>query len=118
VAAVQAAGLVEPLSGEGPFTVFAPTDEAFAKLPAGTVEALLKDIPTLKNILLYHVVDGAVKAEDVVKLTSVDTLAGQPVSIKVEDGKVYVNDAQVIIADIVTANGIIHAIDAVLMPPQ
>ena len=118
VAAVEAAALVEPLSGEGPLTVFAPTDEAFAKLPAGTVEALLNDIPALTNILLYHVVDGAVKAEDVVKLTSADTLAGQPVSIKVEDGKVFINEAQVIIADIVTSNGIIHAIDAVLLPPQ
>jgi transforming growth factor-beta-induced protein len=118
VAAVQAAELVDALNGKGPLTVFAPTDEAFAKLPAGTVDALLKDIPTLTNILLYHVVEGAVKAEDVVKLTSVDTLAGQPVSIKVEDGKVYINEAQVIIADIVTSNGIIHAIDAVLLPPQ
>jgi transforming growth factor-beta-induced protein len=118
VAAVQAAELVDALSGEGPLTVFAPTDEAFAKLPAGTVEALLQDIPALTNILLYHVVDGAVKAADVVQLPSVDTLAGQPVSIKVEDGKVYINEAQVIIADIVTSNGIIYAIDAVLLPPQ
>jgi transforming growth factor-beta-induced protein len=118
VAAVEAAGLVDALNGEGPLTVFAPTDEAFAKLPAGTVDALLQDIPTLTNILLYHVVEGAVKAEDVVKLTSIDTLAGQPISIKVEDGKVYVNDAQVIIADIITSNGVIHVIDAVLLPPQ
>jgi transforming growth factor-beta-induced protein len=118
VAALQAADLVDTLKGEGPFTVFAPTDEAFAKLPAGTVEALLKDIPALKNILLYHVAAGAVKSEEVAKLTSADTVAGKPVSIKVQDGKVYVNDSQVIITDIVTGNGVIHAIDAVLLPPQ
>ena len=116
VAALQAAGLVETLQGEGPFTVFAPTDEAFAKLPAGTVEALLKDIPTLKNILLYHVVAGAVKSEDVVKLTSADTAAGKPVTVKVEDGKVFINKSQVVIVDIQTANGIVHVIDAVLLP--
>jgi transforming growth factor-beta-induced protein len=116
VAALQAAELVDTLQGEGPFTVFAPTDEAFAKLPAGTVEALLKDIPTLTNILLYHVVPGAVKAEDVVKLTSADTAAGKPVAIKVEDGKVFINESQVVIADIQTSNGVIHVIDAVLLP--
>jgi transforming growth factor-beta-induced protein len=118
VAALQAADLVDTLKGEGPFTVFAPTDEAFTKLPAGTVEALLKDIPALKNILLYHVAAGAVKAEDVVKLSSAETVEGKPVAIKVQDGKVYINDSQVIITDIVTGNGVIHAIDAVLLPPQ
>jgi transforming growth factor-beta-induced protein len=117
VAAVQAAGLAETLSGEGPFTVFAPTDEAFKKLPAGTVEALLKDIPALKDILLYHVVSGKVMASDVVKLESADTVLGKPVSIKVDMGKVYVNDAQVIITDIEASNGVIHVIDAVLLPP-
>ena len=117
VAAVQAAGLVETLKSEGPFTVFAPTDDAFAKLPAGTVEGLLKDIPTLKNILLYHVVPGKVMAADVVKLTSTDTALGKPVSIKVEDGKVFVNDAQVIITDVEASNGVIHVIDTVILPP-
>lgn len=116
-AALGAAELVETLKGEGPFTVFAPTDDAFAKLPEGTVEALLGDIPALTDILLYHVVSGKVMAADVVELESADTVSGAPVSIRVEDGKVYINDAQVIIADIVTTNGVIHVIDAVLLPP-
>jgi len=115
--ALGAAGLVETLKGEGPFTVFAPTDDAFAKLPAGTVEALLKDPKALGDILLYHVVPGKVMAADVVNLTSADTALGKPISIKVEDGKVYINDAQVTTTDIVTANGVIHIIDAVLLPP-
>lgn len=114
--ALQAADLVETLQGEGPFTVFAPTDDAFAKLPAGTVESLLKDIPTLKNILLYHVVSGAVKSDQVVTLTSADSVLGKPVTIKVENGKVFINDAQVVIVDIVAKNGIIHVIDTVLLP--
>ncbi len=116
VTALQAANLVETLQGEGPFTVFAPTDDAFAKLPEGTIEALLKDIPTLTNILLYHVVGAAVKSDEVVTLTSADTVLGKPVSIKVEDGKVFINEAQVVIVDIVTKNGIIHVIDSVLLP--
>ena len=116
--AATAAGLVDTLKGKGPFTVFAPTDDAFAKLPKGTVEALLKDIPTLKNILLYHVVAGAVKAEDVVKLTSAETVAGKSVTIKVEGKTVMVNDSKVIITDIMTSNGVIHVIDAVLIPPK
>jgi transforming growth factor-beta-induced protein len=120
VAAVEAAGLVETLKGEGPFTVFAPTDEAFAKLPAGTVETLLKpeNLEQLKNILLYHVISGKVMADEVITLTSADTVLGQPVTIKVEDGKVFINDVQVIITDIETLNGVIHVIDMVLLPPQ
>ncbi len=117
VAAVQAAGLAEALSGEGPFTVFAPTDEAFAKLPEGTMEALLGDIPALTDILLYHVVPGKVMAANVVNLTSADTVLGKPVSIKVDMGKVYINDAQVLITDIETSNGVIHVIDSVILPP-
>jgi transforming growth factor-beta-induced protein len=123
VAAVQAAGLVDTLKGEGPFTLFAPTDEAFAKLPAGTVEDLLKpeNLETLTNILLYHVVPGKVMAADVVKLDGkmVDTaLEGKQIKITVKDGKVYLNDTvQVIITDIETSNGVIHVIDAVLLPP-
>lgn len=117
VAALQAAELVETLKGEGPFTVFAPTDDAFAKLPAGTVEALLKDIPTLTDILLYHVVSGKVMAEDVVKLTEAETVQGSKVMIKVENGKVFINDAEVIITDIITSNGVIHVIDTVILPP-
>lgn len=116
VAALDAAKLVDTLNGEGPFTVFAPTDEAFKKLPAGTIDALLKDIPQLTNILLYHVVAGKVMAEDVVKLTEAPTVQGQKVTVKVDGGKVFINDAQVIITDIVTANGVIHVIDTVLLP--
>ena len=117
VAALDAADLVETLSNDGSFTVFAPTDDAFDKLPAGTVEALLEDIPALTNILLYHVVEGNVMAEDVVKLNSATTLNGQDVMIKVDMGKVYVNDAQVVITDIQASNGVIHVIDAVILPP-
>jgi transforming growth factor-beta-induced protein len=121
VAALQAAGLVDTLKGEGPFTVFAPTDEAFAKLPAGTIEALLKDIPQLTNILLYHVIPGNVMAADVLGLDgkSADTaLEGAQIAIKVDGDKVILNDnVQIIITDIQTANGVIHVIDAVLLPP-
>jgi len=119
-AALQAADLVETLKGEGPFTVFAPTDDAFAALPDGTLASLLlpENKQTLTNILLYHVVGASVLAEDVVTLESADTVLGQPVSIKVEDGKVYVNDSQVIVTDIKTTNGVIHVINAVLLPPQ
>lgn len=118
VAAVQAAGLVDTLKGEGPFTVFAPTDEAFAKLPAGTVEALLKDPAKLKDILLYHVVAGNVMAADAAKLTSANTVQGQAITIKAEGGKVMINDATVIIADVKASNGVIHVIDTVLLPPS
>lgn len=118
VAAVQAAGLVETLQGEGPFTVFAPTDDAFAKLPAGTVEGLLNDIPALTDILLYHVVPGKVMAADVVNLTSADSALGKALPIEVRDGKVFVAGAQVIITDIETTNGVIHVIDTVMLPPQ
>lgn len=118
IVAVQAADLVETLQGEGPFTVFAPTDDAFAKLPAGTVEALLKDIPALTDILLYHVVSGKVLAADVVNLTSADSVLGKPLGIEVKDGKVFVAGSQVIITDIETSNGVIHVIDMVMLPPQ
>jgi len=115
VAAVQAAGLVDTLKGKGPFTVFAPTDEAFAKLPKGTVEALLKDKDKLTAILTYHVVPGKVLAADVVKLTSAKTVNGKEVKIDAKDG-VMINDSKVIKADIETSNGVIHVIDTVLMP--
>jgi len=117
-AALGAADLIETLKGEGPFTVFAPTDDAFAKLPAGTVESLLlpENKQTLIDILLYHVVAGKVVAADVVTLTEAETVLGQNVTITVKDGKVYVNDSEVIITDIVTSNGVIHVIDAVLLP--
>ena len=122
VAAVQAAGLVDTLKSEGPFTVFAPTDEAFAALPAGTVEGLLADIPALTDILLYHVVPGKVMAADVVGLDgkSAETaLAGKSINIKVDGGNVILNDnVKVIITDIETSNGVIHVIDAVLLPSE
>ena len=118
VAALQAADLVETLQGEGPFTVFAPTDDAFAKLPEGTVDALLKDIPALTNVLLYHVVSGNVMAADVVKLDAATTVQGSDVSVTVDGETVRINDAQVIITDIQASNGTIHVIDTVLLPPQ
>jgi uncharacterized surface protein with fasciclin (FAS1) repeats len=114
--ALDAAGLVETLKGTGPFTVFAPTDAAFAKLPAGTVEGLLKDKAKLSSILTYHVVPGKVMAADVVKLDGAKTVNGQSVMIKVVDGKVQVDNATVTQADIETSNGVIHVIDTVLMP--
>ena len=115
VAAVTAAGLVDTLKGAGPFTVFAPTDEAFAKLPAGTVEALLQDIPKLTKILTYHVVAGKVMAADVVKLKSAKTVEGSEVKIDASNG-VKINDSTVTTADVVADNGVIHIIDAVLLP--
>ncbi|MBD0268530.1 MAG: fasciclin domain-containing protein [Cyanobacteria bacterium Co-bin8] len=115
VAAVKAAGLVDTLKGKGPFTVFAPTDEAFAKLPAGTVDGLLKDIPTLKKILTYHVVSGKVMAADVTKLKSAKTVEGSDVRIDASAG-VKVNDSTVTTPDVAADNGVIHIIDTVLMP--
>jgi uncharacterized surface protein with fasciclin (FAS1) repeats len=121
VTAVTEAGLVETLKGEGPFTVFAPTDDAFAALPEGTIEALLGDIPQLTDILLYHVLLDKVMAADVLELDgeSVPTaLEGKDITITIKDGNVYLNnDVMVIITDIETANGVIHVIDAVLIPP-
>jgi len=118
VAAVQAAGLVETLKGDGPFTVFAPTDEAFAKLPAATVATLLKpeNKAKLVAILTYHVVPGKVMAKDVVKRSKAKTLQGSDIAIRVKDGKVYVDDAQVIAPDVGAANGVIHVIDSVILP--
>ena len=116
VTAVKAAGLVETLKGEGPFTVFAPTDAAFAKVPTDTLNALLADKAALANVLTYHVVAGKVMAADVVKLTSAVTVQGQAVSIEVKDGKVYVNGAQVVTTDIKASNGVVHVIDAVILP--
>lgn len=117
VAAVKAAGLVDTLKSPGPFTVFAPTDEAFAKLPAGTVDALLKDPEKLKGILTYHVVSGKVMAADVVKLKSAKTVQGAPVKISAKGGMVMLNNAKVVKTDIATDNGVIHVIDTVIMPP-
>jgi uncharacterized surface protein with fasciclin (FAS1) repeats len=115
VEAVKAAGLVETLSGQGPFTVFAPDDDAFTKLPAGTVDSLLKDIPKLKDILTYHVVAGKIMAADVAGITSVKTVQGKELSIDAQDG-VKVNESKVIKSDIEASNGVIHVIDSVLIP--
>ena len=117
-AALGAAGLVETLKGDGPFTVFAPTDEAFAKLPEGTVESLLKpeNREQLVAILTYHVVPGKVKAADVVKLDKAATVNGENVTITVAESGVRVNDANVIKTDIGASNGVIHVIDTVILP--
>jgi uncharacterized surface protein with fasciclin (FAS1) repeats len=116
VTAVKAADLVEVLSGPGPFTVFAPTDDAFAKLPKGTVESLLKNKDKLKAVLTYHVVAGKVMASDVVNLKSAETVNGQKVTIKVNYGKVMVDNAKVVKTDIECTNGVIHVIDTVILP--
>jgi uncharacterized surface protein with fasciclin (FAS1) repeats len=118
VTAVKAADLVAALQGEGPFTVFAPTNEAFAKIPKEQLAALWKDKAALAGVLTYHVVPGKVMAADVVKLTEADTLQGVPVKIVVEEGKVKVNGATVIKTDIECTNGVIHVIDGVLLPPK
>lgn len=115
VKAVQAADLVDTLNGPGPFTVFAPTDEAFAKLPAGALEDLLKDKAKLKAVLTYHVVSGTAMAADVVKLKDAKTVHGQMVTIDAKDG-VKVNNAKVVSTDVQASNGVIHVIDTVLMP--
>jgi len=116
VSALQAADLVGTLKGKGPFTVLAPTDDAFNKLPPGTIEGLLKDTPKLKNILLYHVIAAKAMSRDVMKMTSADTVLGKPVRIQVKAGKVVINESQVIAADIEASNGVIHVIDTVLLP--
>ena len=120
LAAADAADLVDALKSEGPLTVFAPTDEAFAALPAGTVETLLKpeNKDKLQAVLLYHVVEGEVTSDQVVKLTSAKSLQGDMIDIRVKDGKVYVDQAQVIQADVQASNGVIHVIDAVILPPM
>src|SRR5688500_16711872 len=117
-AALKAAGLVDTLKGDGPFTVFAPTDEAFAKLPAGTVESLLKpeNKQKLTSILTYHVVPAKAMAKDVAGMNSATTVNGKDVAIKTEGGKVTVDQATVTKADIEASNGVIHVIDTVLMP--
>ena len=119
-AALNAAGLISALQGDGPFTVFAPTDEAFAKLPEGTVETLLKpeNIDQLKAILTYHVVPGRVYAKDVVKLNSAETLNGAKVKINARNSGVKINDASVVATDIEASNGVIHVIDTVILPPS
>lgn len=116
IQAVQAAGLQETLEGPGPFTVFAPTDEAFAKLPAGTLEGLLADTAQLTKVLTYHVVSGKVMAADVQSLSSAPTVEGSELAIDASSGSVKVDDATVTQADIEADNGVIHVIDTVLIP--
>lgn len=118
-AALTAAGLVDTLKGEGPFTVFAPTDEAFAKLPKGTVESLLlpENKAKLVDILTYHVLAGDVRSEAAVKLTKATALNKKAIKLEVKDGALHLNASKVTSADIVCSNGVIHVIDAVLMPP-
>lgn len=118
VAAVKAAGLVETLQGDGPFTVFAPTNAAFAKLPEGTVESLLKpeNKQKLTEILTYHVVAGKVYAKDVVNLTKATSVQGEDIKVKAKYGKVMVEDAKVVQTDIKASNGVIHVIDTVILP--
>jgi uncharacterized surface protein with fasciclin (FAS1) repeats len=115
VAAIKAAGLVDTLKGKGPYTVFAPSDDAFAKLPAGTVDGLLKDLPKLKKILTYHVVPGKVMAAEAMKLNSANTVEGSAVKIDASQG-VKINNATVTTPDVAADNGVIHIIDTVLMP--
>jgi uncharacterized surface protein with fasciclin (FAS1) repeats len=115
--ALQAAGLVETLQGAGPFTVFAPTDEAFAALPAGTLDALLKDKDKLRQVLLGHVVEGRVMASQVVDLKEAKTVSGLELPIRVKDGQVWIGDAKVVKTDVTASNGVIHVIDKVLLPP-
>jgi uncharacterized surface protein with fasciclin (FAS1) repeats len=118
VTAVKAAGLVDTLKGPGPFTVFAPTDEAFAKLPAGTVESLLENPEKLKQILLYHVVAGKVMAADVVKIKEAKTVQGSSAKVKVSGSNVMIDNANVVKTDIETDNGVIHVIDTVILPKK
>jgi uncharacterized surface protein with fasciclin (FAS1) repeats len=116
VTAVTTAGLLEALKSPGPFTVFAPTDDAFSKLPSGTVESLLEDILTLRKVLEYHVVSGKVTAADVSKLDKATTVEGSDLKIDASNGSVKVNDATVVTADVEAENGVIHVIDTVLLP--
>ena len=116
LAAAKAAGLVDTLQSDGPFTVFAPTDEAFAKLPEGTVESLLENPDQLRQVLLYHVVPGRVMAADVVSLDSATTAQGSDIQIMLADGSVRINNANVTATDIETSNGVIHVIDTVIIP--
>ncbi|WP_319507860.1 fasciclin domain-containing protein [uncultured Methanolobus sp.] len=118
VTAVQAAGLADTLSGEGPFTVFAPTDEAFAALPEGTLDGLLEDKEALTAVLTYHVVPGKAMSGDLSDMMVLETVQGEEVTIYIADGNVMVNDANVVQADIETSNGVIHVIDKVILPPS
>jgi len=116
VTAVKAAGLADALKGDGPFTVFAPTDEAFAELPEGALKSLLDNPEKLKSVLTYHVVEGQVTSDKVMRVNKAETLNGKSVTVTAKDGKVMINDAHVIGADIMCSNGVIHIIDKVILP--
>ncbi|MEH2136395.1 fasciclin domain-containing protein [Nostoc sp.] len=116
VKAATAANLIEILKSPGSFTLFAPTDEAFANLPQGTLDSLLKDIPKLQKIVAYHIVSGDVRSDDLLEINEAETLEGSIVAIESADGKIKVNSANILKTDILTDNGAIHIIDAVLMP--
>jgi uncharacterized surface protein with fasciclin (FAS1) repeats len=116
VTALQTAGLVDTLAGNGPFTVFAPTDDAFAALPDGVLAGLLEDIPSLTEVLTYHVVAGSVLAEQVVGVNAATTLQGEDIIVTVVDGVVMIDEAKVVITDIIGSNGVIHVIDSVMLP--
>ncbi|HYX13417.1 MAG TPA: fasciclin domain-containing protein [Nostoc sp.] len=116
IKAAEAANLIETLKSPGSFTLFAPTDEAFANLPEGTLDSLLQDIPKLRKIVAYHVASGDVRSDDLVQINEAETFEGSIVAIESADGKFKVNNANVIKTDILTDNGVIHVIDAVLMP--
>ncbi|WP_373529605.1 fasciclin domain-containing protein [Nostoc sp.] len=116
VKAAKAANLIEILKSPGSFTLFAPTDEAFANLPEGTLDALLQDIPKLKKIVAYHIASGDVRSDDLVQINEAETIEGSIVAIESADGKIKVNNANVVKTDILADNGVIHIIDAVLMP--
>ncbi|MHC5725893.1 MAG: fasciclin domain-containing protein [Nostoc sp.] len=116
VKAAKAANLIEILKSPGSFTLFAPTDEAFAKLPEGTLESLLQDIPNLRKIVAYHIASGDVRSDDLVQINEAETIEGSIVAIESANGKFKVNNANVLKTDILTDNGVIHVIDAVLMP--
>ncbi len=119
LSAITAAGLTETLKGPGPFTVFAPTDSAFAKLPPGTVESLMQDVPTLKNILLFHVIPMKVMAIDITTTPKYTSLLGDTLNVmSMPGGRVMIGDATIVKADVEAKNGVIHVIDKVLVPPQ
>lgn len=118
VTAVKAAGLVEALKGEGPFTVFAPTDEAFAELPEGALKMLLDNPEKLKSVLTYHVVEGTVTSDKAMKVDKAETLNGKSITVASKDGKVMINNANVIAADIMCSNGVIHVVDKVILPME
>jgi uncharacterized surface protein with fasciclin (FAS1) repeats len=114
--ALKTANLVETLKGPGPFTVFAPTNDAFAKLPPGTLDALMKDAPRLEKVLLYHVVPGKKPSKEIMTISSIKTSQGENLTIKIQDGKIMADNAQIVTTDIPTSNGVIHVIDTVLIP--